>query len=190
MIWEVRLEGRIRKDNLEEEGQLLSKAVCLWVLPWVCGSLGAWGCYNSSRCLLSYATHNRDACEKFIVRQFMGVWVFVFMCVCLCTHMRVEVRGWFRCLPQLLSTPSTPLLSVYVCVCIWVSVYVLCVYVNVCSCLCARMYVHVEAKGWCWVSSTMTLHLIFWDMISCWNPHCTWDLPSNCPVFFYYTVCD
>ena len=47
----------------------------------------------------------------------------------------------------------------------------ICVYE--CSCVCVHMYMcaHlcVKPTGWCQLSSSVALHLIFWGRVSCWS---------------------
>lgn len=56
-------------------------------------------------------------------------------------------------------------LSVWVC--LWVCVVYVCVYVGACT------HVYVEARGQCWVSSSVVLHLVF--LFSCVQESCFID---------------
>ena len=97
-------------------------------------------------------------------RVCMYVWVHAWSCVCMyvCVHVCV-CACMFTC--------------VHVCVCACMCVYVcsrVCMYVPVCACMCVFMYVcvHAEARGHCWVSACVALHLAIWDRVC----HQIWNL--------------
>lgn len=62
-----------------------------------------------------------------------------------------------------------------------------CIYMNACpcdTCMCGFMCmdVHVEARGWHWVSSSATLHFVYWGRVFHWIQS-SWIGQSNQPAY-------
>lgn len=107
-----------------------------------------------------------------------------------CSHeflsMRVKTmfhRKWLPCLFLFLSiqiySRKVFMYKGFYCsflMCIYVF---MCVCLNICGCICVWVYMHtcvcvyMEDRGWCLMSSSITIYLIYWGRVSRW----TWNLP-------------
>jgi hypothetical protein len=66
--------------------------------------------------------------------------------------------------PSLPTHPNNYVVCVCVCVCVYEVMYTCYLGAH----RCRRAYMHLEVRGFCWVSSLGSLHLIVWDKVSHW----------------------